>query len=75
MADGSPVTIASVVGIDGGRFNIVGLFGAAVSGTFLSYSGAPNNCNYESSAITDNGPSGSGFARAARETIAEPADG
>ena len=64
-----------MVGVDGGRFNIVGFFGAAVSGTFVSYSGGPNNCNYEATAITDNGPSGSGFAKSARETIAKPAAG
>lgn len=74
LTEGTPVTIASSSGpIDGGRFNAVGFFAGAVSGTFLSYSGANNTCNYETTAITDNGASGAGFARAAQRPIAPPA--
>jgi hypothetical protein len=74
LPDGSPAVIASSSGpIDGGRFNAVGFFGGAVNGTFLSYSGGNSTCNYEVTAITDNGPSGSGFAKSARPAIAEPA--
>jgi hypothetical protein len=61
---GTLVPIASALGpIDGGRFNLVGNSGAALNGTFLSYSGGGNTCNYEATAITDNGASGSSLAR------------
>jgi len=86
VTSGTQVPIASAFGpIDGGRFNLVGNSGAALNGTFLSYSGGDNTCNYESTAITDNGASGpslaarkstaSGQSSAARtaRTIARPA--
>jgi hypothetical protein len=61
---GTPVAIAHSNGlIDGGRFNLVGFFGAALDGTFLSYSGGNNTCNYEMTAIADTGPSGNLRAR------------
>jgi hypothetical protein len=62
------VTIASSnAGVDGGRFNLLGTFGAALNGTFVSYSGSGNSCNYEATAITDSGASGSSLtARTAR---------
>jgi hypothetical protein len=61
---GTLVPIASALGpIDGGTFNLVGNSGAALNGTFLSYSGGGNTCNYEATAITDNGASGSSLAR------------
>jgi hypothetical protein len=73
VPEGSPVVIASSSGpIDGGRFSAVGFFGASLIGTFLSYSGGNNTCNYEATATTDNGPSGAGFARAAQRAIAAP---
>jgi hypothetical protein len=73
VADGDSVVIASSSGgVDGGRFNAVGFFGGALSGTFVSYSGGNDTCNYETTATTDNGPSGAGFARAAQRSIARP---
>ena len=73
LTEGSTVVIASSSGgIDGGRFNAVGFNGGAVGGTFVSYSGGNNTCNYEVSAIADNGPSGSSFARTAPRTIPQP---
>jgi hypothetical protein len=65
------ITIASSAGgtADGGRFNLVGQFGAALNGTFLSYSGGGPTCNYEATAITDSGASGSSLtARTAART-------
>jgi hypothetical protein len=61
------VTIASsTVGVDGGRFNLLGAFGAALNGTFVSYSSI-GGCNYEATAIVDSGASGSSLsARTAR---------
>jgi len=59
VTSGTLVPIASALGpIDGGRFNLVGNSGAALNGTFLSYSGGDNTCNYEATAITDSGASG-----------------
>jgi hypothetical protein len=68
------VTIASsAAGADGGRFNVVGNDFVALNGTFLSYSGTGNTCNYEATAITNSGPSGSSLtartARTARTTL------
>ena len=59
VTSGTLVPIASALGpIDGGRFNLVGNSGAALNGTFLSYSGGDNTCNYEATAIADSGASG-----------------
>jgi hypothetical protein len=71
---GTLVAIASSnAGVDGGRFNLVGFNLTALNGTFLSYSGNDNTCNYEATAIIDRGASGSNLsprtARTAR-TIA-----
>src|SRR4029453_9781222 len=62
------VTIASSnAGVEGGRSNLPGAFGAALNGPFVSYSGSGNSCNYEATAITDSGASGSSLtARTAR---------
>lgn len=68
--DGSPVQIASSSSaVDGGRFNLVGNSGGALNGTFLSYSGANGTCNYETTAISDNGPSGSRATRALPQPV------
>jgi hypothetical protein len=71
VSTGTLVAIASSgAGADGGRFNLVGNFGAALNGTFLSYSGTGNTCNYEATAITESGPSGSSLtARTARTIV------
>jgi hypothetical protein len=71
---GSVVAIAtSNAGVDGGRFNLVGINGPALNGTFLSFSGSDNTCNYEATAIIDSVgfalSSTAGTARTAR-TIA-----
>lgn len=73
LQEGNPVVIASSTGaIDGGRFTAVGYFGGTLSGTFLSYSGANNTCNYEATATTDNGPSSPSLTQAARRGISQP---
>src|SRR5829696_7911112 len=68
---GSSVAIASSnAGVDGGRFNLAGSGGVALNGTFLSYSGTGNTCNYEATAISDSGESGSSLtARSARTIV------
>jgi hypothetical protein len=73
LTEGTQVVIASSTGaLDGGRFNAVGFIGGALGGSFVSYSGGNNTCNYEVSAIADNGASGSSFARNAPRTIPQP---
>ena len=68
---GSSAAIASSnAGADGGRFNVVGSNRVALNGTFLSYSGTGNTCNYEATAIIDSGASGSSLtARSARTLL------
>ena len=65
---GSVVVIASSnAGVDGGRFNLVGSNAVALNGTFQSYSGSDNTCNYEATAIIDSvGFAPSSTARTAR---------
>ena len=68
---GNSLAIAtSSAGVDGGRFNLVGSGGIALNGTFVSYSGTGNSCNYEATAISDSGASGSSLtARNARKPV------
>jgi hypothetical protein len=68
---GALVAIASSgAGVDGGRFNLVGFNLTALNGTFLSYPGNGNTCNYEATAIIDRGASGSTLTpRTARSAL------
>jgi Collagen triple helix repeat (20 copies) len=71
--NGNTVAIASSTAngsADGGRFNLLGPNGAALDGTFISYSGTSNTCNYEATAFTDNGASGSSLSAHRAQTIA-----
>jgi Collagen triple helix repeat (20 copies) len=71
--NGNTVVIASSTAngsTDGGRFNLLGPNGAALDGTFISYSGTGNTCNYEATAFTDNGASGASLSAHRAQTIA-----
>lgn len=52
-ARGVVAIASSAAGVDGGRFNLLGIDGVALNGTFLSYSGTDNTCSYEATAIID----------------------
>src|SRR5829696_1895373 len=52
-ARGVVAIASSAAGVDGGRFNLLGIDGVALNGTFLSYSGTDNTCSYETTAIID----------------------
>jgi hypothetical protein len=67
--NGTPVAIASTGVADGGRFNLLGISGTALDGTFMTY--VNGGCYYQATAIRDNGMSGSS-ARPTKDVAIPP---